>query len=100
LYPTLTYFLIRCVDKNIQNIAQKARKKRDFMLRLLFMETPIEFTVDDEDIASLYAHGVIDNIDGYVGVPVSLVPQTTDYRLSSEDQWRSRTLFFGARNRE
>ena len=72
LYPTLKYFLTQRFDKNILNIVRKAREKRDFMLRLLFSDTPIEFTVDVPDIAYLYAHGVIDSIDGYVGIPVPL----------------------------
>ncbi|MCP4400462.1 MAG: hypothetical protein GY801_24555 [bacterium] len=72
LYPALKYFLTQRFDKNILNIVQKAHEKRDFMLRLLFSDTPIEFSVDIPDIAYLYAHGVIDNIDGYVGLPVPL----------------------------
>ncbi|MCP4579968.1 MAG: hypothetical protein GY839_00005, partial [candidate division Zixibacteria bacterium] len=44
----------------------------DFMLRLLFSDRAIEFTVDVPDIAWLYANGVIDEVDGYVAVPVPL----------------------------
>lgn len=71
-YPTLKYFLTERFDKNILNVVQKAREKRAFMLRLLFSEQPIPFTVNDPDIAYLYAHGVVDNIDGYVQIPVPL----------------------------
>jgi hypothetical protein len=71
-YPTLKHFLTERFDKNILNIVQKAREKRDFMLRTLFDDEPIPFTVDDPDIAYLYAHGVIDNVKGYVEIPVPL----------------------------
>ena len=71
-YPTLKHFLTERFDKNILNIVQKAKEKQSFMLRLLFDETPIPFTVDDPDIAYLYAHGVIDNVDDYVALPVPL----------------------------
>jgi hypothetical protein len=39
---------------------------------LLFGEQPIKFNVDVEDIAYLHANGVIDNIEGYVGILVPL----------------------------
>jgi hypothetical protein len=71
-YKTLDHYLTRKFDKNIINVVQKAREKKRFMLRLLFSETPIPFTVDDPDIAYLYANGVVDNVDGYVGIPVPL----------------------------
>lgn len=71
-YPTLRHFLTERFDKNIVNIVQKAREKRDFMLRVLFGETPIPFTVDNPDIAYLFAHGVVDNRDGEVDIPVPL----------------------------
>jgi hypothetical protein len=51
---------------------QKAREKKSFMLKLLFKDEPIAYTVDNMDIAYLYAHGVIDNVDGYVNIPVPL----------------------------
>ncbi len=69
---TLDYFLKSKYDNNILNIVQKAKEKKAFMYRLLFGELPIDFTVDVEDIAYLHAHGVIDNIDGCVGIPVPL----------------------------
>jgi len=71
-YPALNYFLTARFDKNIINIVQKARRRMALMLRLLFTDAPISFTVDDPDIASLYAHGVIDNIAGRVEVAVPL----------------------------
>ncbi len=71
-YPTLQYFLTKRQDKNILNIIEKAREKLDFMLRLLFSNTPISFTIDHPDIAYLYAHGVIDEAEGQVIIPVPL----------------------------
>lgn len=71
-YPTLKYFLTARFDKNILNVVQKAREKRAFMLKLLFGDQPVPFTVNDPDIAYLYANGVVDNIDGYVQIPVPL----------------------------
>lgn len=72
LYPTLQHFLTERFDKNIVNIVQKAREKQTLMLRILFGNTPIPFTVDNPDIAYLYAHGVVDNVNGYVDVPIPL----------------------------
>ncbi|MCP4400473.1 MAG: hypothetical protein GY801_24610 [bacterium] len=69
---TLNHFIKERRDKNILNVVQKAKEKRDFMLRLLFSDTPIEFLVDHEDIDYLSVHGVIDNVDGYVDVPIPL----------------------------
>ncbi|MEN8220485.1 MAG: AAA-like domain-containing protein [Pseudomonadota bacterium] len=69
---TLNYFLKAKYDKNIMNIVRKAKEKKAFMYRLLFGEQSIDFSVDVEDIAYLHAHGVIDNIDGCVGIPVPL----------------------------
>ena len=71
-YPTLKHFLTERFDKNILNVVQKAREKQDFMLRVLFAETPIIFNLNEPNIAYLYAHGVIDNVAGFVQVPVPL----------------------------
>lgn len=71
-YATLQHFLTDRFDKNIVNIVQKARERKDFMLRVLFGERPIPFTVDNVDIAYLFAHGVVDKVGGYVDVPVPL----------------------------
>ncbi len=71
-YTTLRHFLTERMDKNILNVVQKAKEKQSFMLRLLFDDNPIPFTVDDEDIAYLHANGVVDNINGFVEIPVPL----------------------------
>ncbi|MEM7531340.1 MAG: AAA-like domain-containing protein [Chloroflexota bacterium] len=71
-YSTLKHFLTERTDKNILNIVHKSREKRNFMLRVLFGNTPIPYLVDDPTISYLKAHGVIQNIDGVVGIPVPL----------------------------
>ena len=71
-YETLRHFLTERFDKNILNIVQKAREKKDFMLKLLFGTEPIPYTVDNPNIAYLYAHGVITNNDGFVDIPVPI----------------------------
>ncbi len=71
-FVTLDYFLKSKYDNNILNIIRKAKEKKAFMYRLLFGEQSIDFSVDVEDIAYLHANGVIDNIDGCVGIPVPL----------------------------
>lgn len=99
-YPTLKHFLTERFDKNIINIVQKAKEKLDFMLRVLFCNEPIPFTVDHPDIAYLFAHGVVDNIDGGVdiGVPLyskrliaafrPLVNGESEYYVSAQDTFR------------
>ncbi|MEZ4866753.1 MAG: AAA-like domain-containing protein [Caldilineaceae bacterium] len=74
--PTLTHFLTERLDKNIVNIVQKAREKQDFILQVLFSDTPIPFNINEPSTAYLYAHGVIDNIDGYVDIPIPLYSKT------------------------
>jgi len=71
-YKTLKHFLTERMDKNILNVVHKAKEKQAFMLRILFDDTPIAFTIDIPDISFLYAHGVIRNVDGYVEIPVPL----------------------------
>jgi len=71
-YQTQQYFLTERFDKNIINIVQKARQKRAFMLRLLFNEEPLPFSIYDPDIAWLYANGVIDKKNGDTDILVPL----------------------------
>ncbi|MCP4697818.1 MAG: hypothetical protein GY862_13345, partial [Gammaproteobacteria bacterium] len=71
-YKAQQHFLTERFDKNIINIVQKAREKRDFMLKLIFGAESIPFTVHDADMAWLYANGVIDKTDGYASIPVPL----------------------------
>ncbi|RKZ80702.1 MAG: hypothetical protein DRR19_23180 [Candidatus Parabeggiatoa sp. nov. 1] len=70
-FSTLNYLLTSKHD-NLLNIVQKAKQKKAFMYRLLFDEYPIDFNVNVEDIAYLHANGVIDNMEGHVGIPVPL----------------------------
>jgi len=44
-YRAQHHFLTERFDKNIINIVQKAREKRTFMLRLLFDDEPVAFTI-------------------------------------------------------
>jgi hypothetical protein len=67
-YPTLKHFLTERKDKNLFNIVQKAKEKPAFMLRLLFNETPLPFSIDNPDMAYLAAHGVIENVGGNVEI--------------------------------
>lgn len=71
-YRTLNHFLTERFDKNISNIVQKAREKREFMLRVLFGDSAIPFSVNEPNIAWLFANGVIGNVNGYVDVIVPL----------------------------
>jgi hypothetical protein len=71
-YVTLDHFLTERFDKNIINIVQKANLKKTFMLKLLFSDELIPFTVDNPDIAFLYAHGVVEKVEGMVDITVPL----------------------------
>lgn len=99
-YPTLHHFLTERFDKNIVNIIQKAREKQDFILRVLFSDHPIPFNVNEPTIAYLYAHGVVDNVDGHVDIPIPLYSKSliaafrppingeSEYYLSAQDLLR------------
>ncbi len=67
-YKALQHFLTERFDKNILNIVQKAREKKAFMLRLLFSDQPIPFTVFEPEIAYLFTHGVVENVEGVVDI--------------------------------
>ena len=66
------HFLTERFDKNIINIVQKAREKRPFMLKLLFNDEPLPFSIHDPDMAWLYANGVIGNVNGNTDILVPL----------------------------
>jgi len=72
IYPTLQFFLTQRLTKNIINIVQKAREKKEFMLKLLFQPEPLPFSLYDPDISWLYAHGVVDNLAGQTDISVPL----------------------------
>ncbi len=71
-YRTLNYFLTRKFDKNLENVIQKARQKTSILFKLLFRDEPIPFSVHDADLAWLFAHGVIDEVNGLVEMTVPL----------------------------
>jgi hypothetical protein len=103
-YQAQHHFLTERFDKNIINIVQKARQKRDFMLKVLFNDEPLPFSVDHPDIAWLYANGVVDNRDGYVDILVPLYAKRlinafrpvingeTQHYINSADETVSRYL--------
>jgi hypothetical protein len=66
------HFLTERFDKNIINIVQKAREKRAFMLKLLFDDEPVPFSIHNPNMAWLYANGVIDKGNGNTDILVPL----------------------------
>lgn len=67
----LDYYLRKKIDKNISNIVNKAMQQRDIMLKVLF-NGEVPFNIDDQRLSFLHAHGVVDDVDGIVDVPVPL----------------------------
>ncbi len=68
----MDYFLRVRIDKNISNIVAKAKQHKDFMLKVLFDEAKIPFTIDDERIKFLQVNGVIEDAGGFIDVPIPL----------------------------
>jgi hypothetical protein len=69
----IQYFLTERIDRNISNIVTKAREHKDFMLKVLFGETPIPFQIYDERVKFLSSHGVVAKDQaGMVDVPIPL----------------------------
>ena len=67
------WYLNIAIDKNISNIINKAKKHRTFVESLLFSETPVKFSINDERIKHLAAFGVIkSDDDGFVCFDVPL----------------------------
>ncbi|MBF0102223.1 MAG: AAA-like domain-containing protein [Desulfobacterales bacterium] len=71
-YKTQQHFLMERFDKNILNIVQKARQKKEFMLKLLFDEEPLSFSIHDPDIGWLYANGIVYKDNGNTDILVPL----------------------------
>ncbi len=71
-YKTLQFFLTQRAHKNIMNIVQKAREKQGFILKLLFQPEPMPFNIYDPNISGLFAHGVVDNLNGQTDITVPL----------------------------
>lgn len=62
------WFLSEAIDKNVENIKNKAKQYRKFIESLLFTAKEIPFEIDKEDIKFLYVNGLIqkggnDNIE-------------------------------------
>ncbi|HMQ50241.1 MAG TPA: AAA-like domain-containing protein [Saprospiraceae bacterium] len=53
------WYLNQAIDKNFENILNKARQERAFVERLLFTEDQIPFSVDRPAIKLLYTNGLI-----------------------------------------
>jgi hypothetical protein len=68
----MDYFLRKRIDKNISNIVAKAKQHKEFMLKVLFDEAEIPYTIDDERIKFLHVNGVIEDVGGFVDVPIPL----------------------------
>ncbi|MCI0698011.1 AAA-like domain-containing protein [candidate division KSB1 bacterium] len=69
----LDYFLTERIDRNISNIVSKAREHKDFMIKVLFGDSPMPFSVYDEQMKFLNSHGVIaKDEEGNVDVPIPL----------------------------
>jgi hypothetical protein len=58
-YKVEDWYITEAIDKNIENILNKAKEHRPFVESLLFAESDIPFIIDREAIKSLYTNGVI-----------------------------------------
>ncbi len=62
-----TWYLNEAIDKNFENIHNKAREERHFVERLLFTEQKIPFKIDRPSIKLLHTNGLIKKgKDGFV----------------------------------
>ncbi|RKZ54140.1 MAG: hypothetical protein DRR16_32030 [Candidatus Parabeggiatoa sp. nov. 3] len=89
-YRAQHHFLSERFDKNIINIVQKAHEKRNFMLRLLFDDGLLPFSIHDPNMAFLYANGVIDTKNGNTDILVPLYKKVliTAFRPSINGETR------------
>ena len=71
-YQAQHHFLTEWFDKKLIHIVQQAQEKRAFILRLLFNDGPLRFSIHYPEMAWLYANGIIDETNGYVDIPVPL----------------------------
>jgi AAA-like domain len=61
------WFLTEAIDKNINNIINKAEEHRDFVEMLLFKDVKIRFQINRAEIKTLFVNGVIaKDEDGFV----------------------------------
>ncbi len=59
------WFLNETIDKNIQNIKNKANEYRYFVEKILFSEKKIPYQIDTEAIEFLHTQGLIEQDDDY-----------------------------------
>ncbi len=60
------WYLNKTIDKNFENIHNKAKKERQFVERLLFTEQKIPFDIDRPSIKLLHTNGLLkDDGDGF-----------------------------------
>jgi len=55
------WYLSEAIDKNVENIKNKANQYRTFVEKLLFSEKDIDFEIDKENIKFLHINGIIRN---------------------------------------
>jgi hypothetical protein len=72
-YQAQQHFLTERFDKNIINIVQKAREKKPFMLRLLFDNEPVAFTVDNPDTYERFLYYQCSAIATNYKFPVTII---------------------------
>jgi len=61
------WYLNHAIDKNVENIKNKAKVYRNFVEQILFNESAIEFEIDKENIKFLFVNGIIkSNSEGNV----------------------------------
>jgi AAA-like domain len=53
------WFLTEAIDKNINNIINKAEEHREFVEMLLFKDVKIRFHINREEVKTLFVNGVI-----------------------------------------
>ncbi len=59
------WFLNETIDKNIQNIKNKASEYRSFVEKLLFSEKKIPYQIDTEAIEFLHSQGLVEQDEDY-----------------------------------
>ena len=58
-YKVEKWYLTNAIDKNVENIKNKANQYRKFVEQLLFSEKDIDFEIDKEYIKFLHVNGII-----------------------------------------
>jgi hypothetical protein len=58
-YKVEKWYLTNAIDKNVENIKNKANQYRKFVEQLLFSEKDVDFEIDKEHIKFLHVNGII-----------------------------------------